>query len=575
MDESAKETVIVVHGTWAALIPAKSQWYQRPEGEPTAEGFVARLDAELESCRSPARCWSHCVAGSQIFHWSGENSWVDRTLAASALAAYVAKLQDEGWRCHIVAHSHGGNVVAEALPQIANRAGRNGSLGRIVTLGTPFMDATTPIAKSVRRLRTIQTAVSWIGWVCVMWAVVGLLAAISTPSFASPVGQLEIGAVISTLAGIAHWTVGRTKRNSASAATKSRQQEPRLLAMSSGMDEAWQILYHLRNIKNPLAVGSSLPRYLGQSAKLQMSRSVQIDRIQGAKSYKDLGVGDRWFLALTHLFCALLLILIIGLLFQGDADDILEAIFLAIMCLLVPVFLILFRSAEFNSAFILPFRRCFLGLYTLGNLFTDVATYIVRRQGWSVVLAMAMGLEGYRYKLPNIEQQPSWLDETLIKYKYEGMPSDAEQRALAMRQAWVNRLLGNVADTFAKLALTTEDIAKLLNVIETDQTFVHAAYYSDEACIVRIANWIAATDLDANRQKQAVLDGLPAQTADGKAEVPPPAKARTTASPRSSAWAIAKSIVGFVIMAAAIFMVAFLLFLSLADYVTRDEFWIF
>jgi signal transduction histidine kinase len=36
------------------------------------------------------------------------------------------------------------------------------------------------------------------------------------------------------------------------------------------------------------------------------------------------------------------------------------------------------------------------------GIFREIATYIVRTRGWSVVLAIAMGLEGYRHQLPRI-----------------------------------------------------------------------------------------------------------------------------------------------------------------------------
>jgi hypothetical protein len=44
------------------------------------------------------------------------------------------------------------------------------------------------------------------------------------------------------------------------------------------------------------------------------------------------------------------------------------------------------------------------------------------------------------------------------------------------------------------LAVTSADITSLLQTIEEDQTLVHAAYYTDEECIARIADWIAAED---------------------------------------------------------------------------------
>jgi hypothetical protein len=154
----AKETVIIVHGTWAAPEPGNARWYQAIDGVPAAEGFVGRLDAALEERGSPARCWAHCSQGDQIFHWSGDNSWIARTHAASRLGDYVAKLGNEGWRCHIVAHSHGGNVVVEALPQIT----ATGALGTMVTLGTPFIDTMSPILRRARRQTRIINSISWI-----------------------------------------------------------------------------------------------------------------------------------------------------------------------------------------------------------------------------------------------------------------------------------------------------------------------------------------------------------------------------------------------------------------------------
>jgi hypothetical protein len=122
-------------------------------------------------------------------------------------------------------------------------------------------------------------------------------------------------------------------------------------------------------------------------------------------------------------------------------------------------------------------------------IFPHVATYVVRSRGWSVVQAIATGLEGYPYQLPLIEQYPSFLPENFVKY--ENMPTGAEQRALAARGDWIDRHLGDATQTFSKLIVTSADIALLLRGIEADQKLVHAAYYTDDECIERIADWIA------------------------------------------------------------------------------------
>jgi hypothetical protein len=56
----------------------------------------------------------------------------------------------------------------------------------------------------------------------------------------------------------------------------------------------------------------------------------------------------------------------------------------------------------FYSAFFSPFRWCAYRLGAIRGIFREIATYIVRSRGWSVVLAIAMGLEGYRHQLPRV-----------------------------------------------------------------------------------------------------------------------------------------------------------------------------
>ena len=158
MVEEPKETVILVHGTFAAPRRGKTQWYQ-PCDDASANGFIARLNAALERRGSAARCWAHRSGEDSGFHWSGENSWIARTHAATALAAYVANLREKGWRCHIVAHSHGGNVVCEALPQIVTAQEPSSPLGNIVTLGTPFMDVMSAILQRAQlKARILETS---------------------------------------------------------------------------------------------------------------------------------------------------------------------------------------------------------------------------------------------------------------------------------------------------------------------------------------------------------------------------------------------------------------------------------
>jgi hypothetical protein len=153
------------------------------------------------------------------------------------------------------------------------------------------------------------------------------------------------------------------------------------------------------------------------------------------------------------------------------------------------LFLRMLFGDTFHSAFLSPYRRYARLLGSLQSVLPGMATYVVRRKGWSVLRAMIMGLERYPYPVPIVERQPNYATE--VSVKYEDIPKGAQQRALERRSAWVARHLGDASETFSKLAVTAADITSLVHMVEADQTLVHAAYYTDDECIARIADWIA------------------------------------------------------------------------------------
>jgi hypothetical protein len=506
MEKAAKETVIIVHGTYAAPKSGLSRWYQ-PVGEPATEGFIAKLNNALQKRGSTARCWAHCSQNEPGFHWSGENHWVARTRAAVELGKYVLNLRKEGWCCHIVAHSHGGNVVFEAFPQITTAPPSSASLGRIVTLGTPFMDTMSPI---LQRIRTNERFLFGVFWITLVWLIL-LPAIIYVIGFANFESDVAILATISTLlapavvfALLVFYLEGKNPNPIFNGAAQMR---PKFLAIGSEMDEPWQLLHYMRDAPNPMAVDKNLIRYLASSIRSHISESHQVARIYGAKSYRDLKLISKLFLALTHLMFLAFLYFALGptiwlmieaLIRYGDWHMLvfwqawsLIAVFFAGWFVLILLFTRIFGTA-FYSAFFAPFRWCAYRLATIKSIFREIATYIVRSRGWSVVLAIAMGLEGYRHQLPRIERDPTSLLGNCVTY--EDMSPAAQQRVLAMRGAWIDRQLDNVAQAFSKLVVTSADIDLLLRAIEADLKLVHAAYYSDDECITRIADWIAAKD---------------------------------------------------------------------------------
>jgi hypothetical protein len=126
------DAIVVVHGTFA-----KDATWWRPDGE-----FCVALDKLLTKQGINARCWA---ASNKIgyFSWNGGNSENERRQGGQALADYLETLAnlDEIGSIHIVAHSHGGNVVYRALFELSRTADKFApySVGEVVFLGVPWM----------------------------------------------------------------------------------------------------------------------------------------------------------------------------------------------------------------------------------------------------------------------------------------------------------------------------------------------------------------------------------------------------------------------------------------------------
>ncbi|RXH16892.1 hypothetical protein [Bradyrhizobium guangzhouense] len=590
MPKLSKETVIIVHGTWAA--PAedhKNQWYQ------PGTGFVAKLDAALQRRGSLARCWAHCQNGEQIFHWSGENSWIARSEAASALTNYVARIRADGWRCHIVAHSHGGNIVADALPQIFSAEEPGQPWSKVVTLGTPFIDTTSPIAEKLEwRQRNMNAifvilfallvyqlydlanayavvyetfgkyySIIIVAWALVVyaiffyrawrlqwrrwqrskikywvlessfWIIAGCIffllydAAIwlfeiilwspkDVPYFLKQLllghliyignramGNMALLVVLIPVLLIADRVRRKLGRKGLSGVWSmlddSTQERPALFAISSRVDEAWQILFHLRNSSSPLTIRRPLA-HIASSVGANLWQSGAVARIFGARSYSDLRPAAKFATASAQLLAVFILIYLVGDYYWRGHGQLPKSSFnLLNYNIMLPFigFLILSFAMTLSESVVSvsfsPLRWLFRFAGALGAVPREIGMLLVRAKGWPMLMKIAMGLDGYLFSIPPVEQFPRNIAEKLVKY--ESMPKGAEERALERRSAWVARHLGSVSETFSKLAVTAADLTALLRTVEEDQSLVHAAYYTDEECISRIADWIAGADM--------------------------------------------------------------------------------
>jgi hypothetical protein len=127
--------IITVHGTFAAdPHDDGEQWWQR------GSAFMSALAERLADKGIP-----HIDV--QPFHWSGLNSDQARLRAATALAGKLSTAKRQDRPVAVLAHSHGGNVLMEALVQRRTRR----PLAAVLTLGTPFFK---------RRLKPLPTLIA-------------------------------------------------------------------------------------------------------------------------------------------------------------------------------------------------------------------------------------------------------------------------------------------------------------------------------------------------------------------------------------------------------------------------------
>ncbi|HEY5868193.1 MAG TPA: hypothetical protein VI542_21965 [Candidatus Tectomicrobia bacterium] len=106
---NVKHVILLIHGTWGR---DPAGWYQPACSD---ENFASRLAAKLAGTPLEGAVWG----GTEVFEWSGENTHQARLTAARELAERLLEIRQrhpaERLRFHLVAHSHGGNVVLAAL----------------------------------------------------------------------------------------------------------------------------------------------------------------------------------------------------------------------------------------------------------------------------------------------------------------------------------------------------------------------------------------------------------------------------------------------------------------------------
>jgi hypothetical protein len=155
-----------VHGTFDGIAnPAAPRWW-----EPTSPFWQAIL------AHSPHGTLDGTV---QSFVWSGKNSAYEREVAARALAKELKALRARYDNIHLIGHSHGGNVIEDALERIAWNGARRPSFSKhknpskirsVTTLGTPFLDRRESVLRKVLIILTLLLVIG-ISLLAVLFAI--------------------------------------------------------------------------------------------------------------------------------------------------------------------------------------------------------------------------------------------------------------------------------------------------------------------------------------------------------------------------------------------------------------------
>jgi hypothetical protein len=176
---------LVIHGTFAR----EESWWRLA---PNQAGFASKLEAALVRRGLAGTVWQPALdAGLTYadFSWSHQNKHRDRRRGGKSLAAALARLAAargatpaQPIEVNLVAHSHGGNVVLEALRHLPPAV----RVRRVVLLGTPLI-----AARPGMRILRLAMAVGLLGLIAILVFSIPLYLL----GFIEPAGGLSAGAM--------------------------------------------------------------------------------------------------------------------------------------------------------------------------------------------------------------------------------------------------------------------------------------------------------------------------------------------------------------------------------------------
>lgn len=500
---ATKATVILVHGTFAEpRTGGPPQWYQ------PGSSFCQALDEELKKLGSPAKCWAH--GSDKYFFWSGGNDWISRLRAARRLSDYLYELARAGWTSHVIAHSHGGNIVYE----VANRWSVDGLpvedwlFGRVALLGTPILELKSRARTRLWTARLLAAFVFSLGLLCVaLWQstffwIPWLQYLLDAAQHALPTSPIQ-WLVVAPIALLSFYFYSTTDRLASQMRNYYRDrritQGVKWLVLNSDRDEAYQFLSAVSTMANPLGKKVTSNEILTSNATAANFVD-EVQYVHDRNSYRfqvieALGIGP---FGLVFVLGSLHILTYLSTLVEGPVWEQIFSVLLVgakaffWLSLGIVVGKIVENRRSIAVFFALPVR---LILTTLRWIRYSVAGLVWNRMrdiAWGYMRALTMGLDRFpETDLPNIGKVPRGEQSA---YVYEELDDVVVANALVRRKVSWEAHASLLHDAAAQKEDQVVHIGKALQYIASEPSLVHASYFSDARCIRRIAEWLAYGD---------------------------------------------------------------------------------
>ncbi|MDP2393279.1 MAG: alpha/beta hydrolase [Methylococcaceae bacterium] len=517
---SKKETIIVVHGTFSAKKEDCSNWYA-PE-----QLFCKLLDKELAFNRSGARCWKHLNPGEDFFHWDGRNDWLSRHTASDRLKHIIQRLIDHGWVVHLVGHSHGGNVIMDAIMD-RDRCVESWYKGRVVLLGTPIY-------------KDLASYESRLEYQLLLWIVVSLfcwffltLYSVSNTNVAAIFNDettvtFRYGMFIATVASLAtffllyhaikyatsnfyaisrfflllqiRWEIMENDQKPFTPVEGKIRDSPCFMIINSRFDEAYKSLSELRQSPSPFIPNSgtgSINENISVMQKLKIAIFWNCNRLGviinslcnnfEAKVINTLNISNFWSMILIGT------LLILAEVLWGQRTSLALSMQLSISnqslvyITVVTIVLLLscFFRKVFGSAFLLPglvVTNLPLAIFkfTQASLFL-ISENFIKNKVWEFIKSFSLGINGAPRKTKDI-----LVDIKLAEQIFVELPMEIIDKVKLSQKP----LLTDIQELLYKDEIMWSPVALKDELIKLDFPMVHTVYYRETTCIKKMANWI-------------------------------------------------------------------------------------